>query len=344
MYAIVLRGNLGGAPCPLNQNAASLTMSTPYSAISTENLPASRDGVAQAAAILADGGLVAMPTETVYGLAADARNDHAVARIFDAKGRPRFNPLIVHVADVEVAKRYVEWSDVADRVAQAFWPGALTLVLPLRADSGLSPLVTADLSTLAVRVPAHPLAQDLLRHFDGPVAAPSANPSGKISPTTAAHVTAGLSGRIEGILDGGSCPVGVESTILGLAGTPTLLRPGGIPQEALEQCLGHPLEVYKNGDALTAPGQMTSHYAPGASVRLNAEGVVEGEVMLGFGAMDCTLNLSPAGDLVEAAANLFGHLHALDAMGPEGIAVAPIPETGLGRAINDRLRRAAAPR
>ncbi|MCG7493416.1 L-threonylcarbamoyladenylate synthase [Thalassobius sp. Cn5-15] len=319
-------------------------MSNTQSSDSTETLPDSADGVARAAALLAAGGLVAMPTETVYGLAADARKDRAVARIFNAKGRPRFNPLIVHVADVEMAKRYVEWSSLADRVAQAFWPGALTLVLPLRTDSGLSPLVTADLPTLAVRMPAHPLAQDLLRLFDGPVAAPSANPSGKISPTTADHVAAGLTGRIEGILDGGPCPVGVESTILGLSGTPTLLRPGGIPQEALEQCLGQPLEVYQNGDALTAPGQMTSHYAPGASVRLNADALAEGEVMLGFGAMECTLNLSPAGDLVEAAANLFGHLHALDAMGPEGIAVAPIPETGLGRAINDRLRRAAAPR
>jgi L-threonylcarbamoyladenylate synthase len=319
-------------------------MSNTQSSDSTETLPDSADGVARAAALLAAGGLVAMPTETVYGLAADARKDRAVARIFNAKGRPRFNPLIVHVADVEMAKRYVEWSSLADRVAQAFWPGALTLVLPLRTDSGLSPLVTADLPTLAVRMPAHPLAQDLLRLFDGPVAAPSANPSGKLSPTTADHVAAGLTGRIEGILDGGPCPVGVESTILGLSGTPTLLRPGGIPQEALEQSLGQPLEVYQNGDALTAPGQMTSHYAPGASVRLNADALAEGEVMLGFGAMECTLNLSPAGDLVEAAANLFGHLHALDAMGPEGIAVAPIPETGLGRAINDRLRRAAAPR
>lgn len=309
----------------------------------TEILAPDTRGVARAADLLTAGGLIAMPTETVYGLAADARNNHAVARIFEAKGRPRFNPLIVHVADAEAAKRYVVWSDLADRLAQAFWPGALTLVLPLRPDSGLSPLVTADLPTLAVRVPAHPLAHALLTQFDGPLAAPSANPSGKISPTTAAHVAAGLTGRIEGILDGGACPVGVESTILGLFDTPTLLRPGGLPQEAIEACLGTPVTLHQDGDPLIAPGQMTSHYAPGAKVRLNATTVKPGEVLLGFGAVDCTLNLSPAGDLTEAAAMLFHHLHALDDLAPEGIAVSPIPEQGLGRAINDRLRRAAAP-
>ena len=319
-------------------------MSTSNTPTETEMLAANAAGVTRAATILTDGGLIAMPTETVYGLAADARNDHAVARIFEAKGRPRFNPLIVHVADAATAQRYVAWSDLADRLAQAFWPGALTLVLPLRRDSGLSPLVTADLPTLAVRVPAHPLAHELLTQFDGPLAAPSANPSGKISPTTAAHVAAGLSGRIEGILDGGACPVGVESTIVGLFEEPVLLRPGGLPQEALEHCLGAALKVHQSGDPLIAPGQMTSHYAPGASVRLNAQEVGPEELLLGFGNVDCALNLSAAGDLTEAAANLFHHLHALDAKAPKGIAVSPIPEVGLGRAINDRLRRAAAPR
>ena len=319
-------------------------MSTPKSPVDTEMLTQNVAGVRRAASLLQAGGLIAMPTETVYGLAADARNDRAVARIFEVKGRPRFNPLIVHVADAETAQRYVEWSDLAARLAQAFWPGALTLVLPLRADSGLSPLVTADLPTLAVRVPAHPLAHELLRAFDGPLAAPSANPSGKISPTTAAHVAAGLSGRIEGILDGGACPVGVESTILGLFEDPGLLRPGGLPQEALESCLGGPLKVHQSGDPLIAPGQMTSHYAPGATVRLNATEVEAEELLLGFGDVDCALNLSETGDLTEAAANLFHHLHALDDKAPKGIAVSPIPEVGLGRAINDRLRRAAAPR
>lgn len=285
-----------------------------------------------------------MPTETVYGLAADARNDLAVARIFEAKGRPRFNPLIVHLPDAAAAREYVEWSDVAQKLADAFWPGPLTLVLPLKPDSGLSPLVTAELPSLAVRVPAHPLAHALLRQFSGPVAAPSANPSGRISPTEPRHVLDGLSGKIEAVLDGGACPVGVESTIVGLTGAPTLLRPGGIAAEEIEAVLGRPLAIHGEGDPLVAPGQMTSHYAPGAKVRLNADLAEPGEAMLGFGAMDCTLNLSEKGDLTEAAANLFHHLHALDAMQPAGIAVAPIPETGLGRAINDRLRRAAAPR
>jgi L-threonylcarbamoyladenylate synthase len=302
------------------------------------------DGIARSAEILSAGGLLALPTETVYGLGADARDDRAVARIFQAKGRPHFNPLIVHVASGRVAQRFVEWSDTAQRLADAFWPGALTLVLPLRADAGLSPLVTAELPTLAIRVPAHPVARALLEAFDGPVAAPSANPSGKISPTTAQHVIDGLSGRIEGILDGGPCPVGVESTIVGLSGAPLLLRPGGVASEEIEAVLGAPLAQRDQADPLTAPGQMLSHYAPGASVRLNATQTGKNEVLLGFGPVDCTLNLSESGDLVEAAANLFHHLHALDAMAPAGIAVSPIPMKGLGVAINDRLARAAAPR
>ncbi|SEN83563.1 translation factor SUA5 [Roseovarius tolerans] len=310
----------------------------------TKLLQAEAAGFDRAAEIWRTGGLVAFPTETVYGLGADARDDLAVARIFEAKGRPRFNPLIVHVESAARAREYVAWSDMAEIVASAFWPGPLTLVLPLREGAGLSPLVTADLPTLAVRVPAHPVARALLQAFGGPVAAPSANPSGRISPTEAGHVMAGLAGRIEAVVDGGACPVGVESTILGLANEPVLLRPGGVPVEALEAALDQPIARRAKGAALSAPGQMRSHYAPGAKVRLEAEAPRPGEVMLGFGPVEADLNLSRAGDLTEAAANLFHHLHALDAMGGEGIAVSPIPETGLGRAINDRLRRAAAPK
>ena len=310
----------------------------------TEVLQAGTAGYGRAAAIWRAGGLVAFPTETVYGLGADARDDLAVARIFEAKGRPRFNPLIVHVESAARAREYVAWSDMAEIVASAFWPGPLTLVLPFREGSGLSPLVTSDLPTLAIRVPAHPVAHALLTEFGGPVAAPSANPSGRISPTEAAHVMTGLAGRIEAVVDGGACPVGVESTILGLAGDPVLLRPGGVSVEALEAALGQPVARRVEDAALSAPGQMRSHYAPGAKVRLEAEAPRPGEVMLGFGPVEADLNLSRAGDLTEAAATLFHHLHALDAMGAEGIAVSPIPETGLGRAINDRLRRAAAPK
>ncbi|WP_299352515.1 L-threonylcarbamoyladenylate synthase [uncultured Shimia sp.] len=310
----------------------------------TQTLTPDRAGFDCAAALLGEGQLVAFPTETVYGLGGDARDDMAVARIFEAKGRPRFNPLIVHVPSVDVAKQYVTWNDDADRLASAFWPGPMTLVLPLKPNSGLSTLVTADLPTLAIRVPEHTVAKKLLETFGGPVAAPSANPSGKISPTSAAHVTAGLSGRIAAILDGGPCGVGLESTILGLSDTPTLLRPGGLPSEAIEAALGAPLARHHTGDPLTAPGQMTSHYAPGAPMRLNATDLHENEMLLGFGSVDATLNLSPAGDLIEAAANLFGYLHKMDALEPETIAVSPIPDHGLGRAINDRLRRAAAPR
>lgn len=312
--------------------------------LATRTLTPTPDGYARAAVVLRAGGLVAFPTETVYGLGGDATNDRAVARIFEAKGRPRFNPLIVHVDSLETARRFVEWPHGADILGRAFWPGPLTLVLPLRPGTGLSPLVTADLPTLAVRVPAHPVAQALLAEFGGPVAAPSANPSGRISPTTAAHVQAGLASRIEAILDGGPCEVGVESTIVGLTGAPTLLRPGGLPAEAVEAALHAPLAGHEAGDPLSAPGQLASHYAPGAALRLDAGEKRSGELLLGFGSVECDLNLSPAGDLTEAAANLFHHLHALDAREATTIAVSSIPDTGLGRAINDRLRRAAAPR
>lgn len=312
--------------------------------INTDTLAADADGFSRSAQILRNGGLVAFPTETVYGLGGDACNDHAVARIFEAKGRPSFNPLIVHVDSVETARGLVEWPHEAEVLASAFWPGPLTFVLPLKPDTGLSSLVTADLPTLAIRVPAHPVAQKLLQAFGGPVAAPSANPSGRISPTTATHVTAGLSGRIDVILDGGGCDVGLESTIVGLAGAPTLLRPGGLPIEAIEAALQGSLDRHITGDPLTAPGQLSSHYAPDAGMRLDVTERCDGELLLGFGDVGCDLNLSAAGDLTEAAANLFHHLHALDAIGAETIAVSPIPETGLGVAINDRLRRAAAPR
>ena len=260
------------------------------------------------------------------------------------RGGQALNPLIAHVADVAMAQELVEWNHWADVLAAAFWPGPLTLVLPLRDGHGVSPLVTAGLSTLAVRVPAQDTARQLLTQVGGPVAAPSANPSGKISPTTAAHVAAGLDGKIAAILDDGACEVGVESTIIGLAGdAPMMLRPGGLAAEDIEAALGQPLVMRNAADPLTAPGQLLSHYAPNARVRLNATSVDMGELMLGFGPMECDLNLSDTGDLSEAAANLFGHLHALDARALP-IAVAPVPETGLGVAINDRLRRAAAPR
>ena len=293
--------------------------------------------------LLRSGGLVAFPTETVYGLGGDARSDLAVARIFEAKGRPRFNPLIVHVPDVAAAREFAVFDARAEAVVARFWPGPLTLVLPLR-DAGLSDLVTAGLGSVAVRVPAHPLAQALLRAFGGPLAAPSANPSGRVSPTRAAHVMAGLAGRIAAVLDGGPCAVGVESTILGLVDGPELLRPGGLAVEALEAVLG-PLTVGGSAEKPTAPGQLASHYAPAAAVRLAAREVRAGEVRLGFGAGGGDLNLSETGDLVEAAANLFHMLREADRLaGGRGIAVAPVPEVGLGRAINDRLRRAAAPR
>ncbi|UWQ80192.1 threonylcarbamoyl-AMP synthase [Leisingera sp. S132] len=311
---------------------------------STEILAATASGIARAARLLQAGQLVSFPTETVYGLGADARQGTAVAAIYEAKGRPSFNPLIAHVHSAEAARRYVAWNNVAEQLAAAFWPGPLTLVLPLREGHGISPLVTAGLETLGVRVPAHPAAQALLRELDGPVAAPSANPSGKISPTTAAHVKAGLDGRIAAILDDGACGVGLESTIIGLAGPdPVLLRPGGLAAEEIEAVLGRRLTQRDVHDPLTAPGQLLSHYAPGAPVRLNAEAPQAGELYLGFGPGPCDLNLSENSDLAEAAANLFGHLHQLDALG-KPIAVAPVPMHGLGEAINDRLRRAAAPR
>ncbi len=303
-------------------------------------------GIAQAADLLRQGELVAFPTETVYGLGGDARSDRAVAGIFAAKGRPSFNPLIVHLPDLAAAEAIAEFGPRARDLAAAFWSGPLTLVLPLRADAGISPLVTAGLSTVAIRVPAHPLAQRLLRAFGGPVAAPSANPSGRVSPTRAEHVLDGLSGRIAAVLDGGPCAVGLESTILLADPDPILLRPGGLPVEALEAALGTRLASAAPAAKPTAPGQLASHYAPDAAVRLDATSARDGEVLVGFGAVKGSLTLSDTGDLVEAAARLFQTLREADRLaGPGGhIAFAPVPDTGLGRAINDRLRRAAAPR
>lgn len=308
-------------------------------------------GLDEAAGLLSRGELVAIPTETVYGLAGDARNDRAVARIFEAKGRPRFNPLIVHLPEAEAALALARADDTARRITAAFWPGPLTLVLPLRPGAGLSPLVTAGLDSVALRVPAHPVAQGVLRAFGGPLAAPSANPSGGVSPTRAEHVLAGLDGRIAAVVDGGPCAVGVESTILSLAGPaggrPRLLRPGGLALEAIEAALGERVEVPGADPARPeAPGQLASHYAPAAALRLGVTVPTPGEDWLGFGpgAAGAAMNLSPAGDLVEAAANLFHYLRAIDGGPGRVIAVSPVPEEGLGRAINDRLRRAAAPR
>jgi L-threonylcarbamoyladenylate synthase len=306
--------------------------------------------IGTAARCLAAGGLVAFPTETVYGLGADASNGVAVARLYAAKGRPAFNPLIVHVSDLAAARRLALFDAAAERLALAFWPGPLTLVLPKRPDSGIADLALAGLDSIALRVPAHPVARQLLAAFAKPIVAPSANRSGHLSPTSAAHVLADLRGRIDLIIDAGSCPVGVESTIVACLGTPTLLRPGGVPRAAIERLLALKLAEPPLDDAPLAPGMLASHYAPKAKLRLDADAARAGEALLAFGPIpagattDATLNLSARGDLVEAAANLFSHLRALDASGAKTIAVMKVPHEGLGEAINDRLARAAAPK
>jgi L-threonylcarbamoyladenylate synthase len=301
--------------------------------------------IARAAGVLRQGGLVAFPTETVYGLGADACNDAAVARVFAAKGRPEFNPLIAHVDSLHAAERLGQFTPLARKLADAFWPGPLTIVVNRTGDCPVSRLASAGLPSLALRVPSHPVALDLLRAFAGPVVAPSANASGRISPTTAGHVRASLGEGVDMILDGGPSQVGLESTVVGFLGaTPQLLRPGGFAREQIENCLGSKLAAPEAGP-LHAPGQLESHYAPRAALRLNALQPEDGEVYLGFGAHDHgPHSLSRRGDVSEAAANLFRLLHELDAGGAARIAVAPIPNTGLGEAINDRLRRAAAPR
>ena len=304
--------------------------------------PANEAGIRTAARLLRDGGLVAFPTETVYGLGADASNGKAVAAIFAAKGRPHFNPLIVHVENLAAAETHGLFSAAARRLAETFWPGALTLVVPRRPASSLSLLVSAGLDSVALRAPSHAIARALLAEAARPIAAPSANPSGGVSPTTADHVAEGLADRIDFLLDGGPVPLGLESTVIGFSGEqPVLLRPGAIAREDIEAVIG---PLAKPDDAIRSPGQLASHYAPNAVLRLNASAKKDGEVLLGFGAVaDATLNLSPRGDLCEAAANLFAMLRLLDKQG-RAIAVSPVPENGLGEAINDRLQRAAAPR
>ena len=304
----------------------------------------------EAAARLRAGGLVAFPTETVYGLGADATAPDAVARIFAAKGRPRFNPLIAHVATSHEARAQGDFDADAERLAAAFWPGPLTLVLPRRAGGTICDLACAGLATVGLRVPAHSMAAALLRAAGRPVAAPSANRSGRLSPTRAADVAADLGAVLDPardvILDGGDCPVGIESTIVACLGdaAPVLLRPGGLAREAVERVLGRPLGA--PGDAVSAPGMLASHYAPTAPLRLQADALMPDEIGLDFAGRlgDGALDLSPSGDLTEAAANLYRHLRRLDAAAPGRIAVASVPQHGLGAAINDRLRRAAAPR
>jgi L-threonylcarbamoyladenylate synthase len=312
----------------------------------TRVLQAETAAIAAAAECLRAGGLVAFPTETVYGLGADAGNGEAVARLYAAKGRPRFNPLIAHVGSLEAARRLGRFDATAETLAAAFWPGPLTLVLPKRPGAGVADLALAGLDSVAVRVPAHPVARALLAAFNGSVVAPSANRSGHVSPTEAAHVLADLRGRIDMVLDGGPCPVGLESTIVACLDVPTLLRPGGVPREAIERTLGRALAEAKTDDETPlAPGMLASHYAPKAILRLDAAAAEPGEALLGFGpAPAATLNLSPRGDLIEAAAKLFSHLRALDTSGAKRIAVMKVPHQGLGEAINDRLKRAAAPK
>ncbi len=314
------------------------------------------DGMAQAVSSLRQGLLVAFPTETVYGLGADARNDKAVASIFEAKGRPSHNPLIIHVNDLASAQLYGRFNQQALILAEHFWPGPLTLVVPRLDDVPLSPLVSAGLATIALRVPANRTARGLLARFGGPIAAPSANRSGLLSPSEPEHVEEMLGDQVSLILDGGPCERGIESTIIGFEGnTAVLLRQGSLPVEQIEADSGLKLNMPLQGAKaphsraiVTAPGQLSSHYAPRAQIRLNAASAEEGELMLAFGP-DAPkdrpgVNLSPSGDLVEAAVNLYAYLHLLDDTGVETIAVMPIPDKGIGVAINDRLNRAAAPR
>lgn len=318
--------------------------------ILTEILPAGAAAILRAAELLRAGELVAFPTETVYGLGADATNARAVAKIYAAKGRPSFNPLIAHIGDLDAARREAVLPEAALRLAEAFWPGPLTLVAPAAESGSVCDLARAGLSSVALRMPAHPIALELIRAAGRPIAAPSANRSGHVSPVTAAHVAADLSGRAGLILDGGRAEAGLESTIVSFVGErPALLRPGALAREAIEAVLGEPIAA-RIEKAVLAPGMTASHYAPRAALRLNAAALEQGEAGLDFGgtfrapAGAFVLDLSPRGDLVEAAANLFTFLRDLDARGATRAAVAPIPEAGLGEAINDRLRRAAAPK
>jgi len=310
-------------------------------------VPATENSLSRASEILRDGGLVAFPTETVYGLGANATDDKAVARIYQAKARPSFNPLILHIADVTAAEALVTFGDRANALAKRFWPGALTMVLPRRTDASISRLALAGLDTVALRCPAHPVARTILAQVKRPIAAPSANRSGRISPTTAQHVADDLNGAVDLIVDGGPCPVGIESTILDLTVEPAcLLRPGGVTRDEIESVIG-PITVSEGSDAQPkSPGRLARHYAPATPLRLNATAVAPDEALLAFGPTPLaggkiTANLSASEDAAEAAANLFAMLHKLDASGATSIAVMPIPNEGLGAAINDRLRRAA---
>jgi L-threonylcarbamoyladenylate synthase len=314
----------------------------------TRILPANEPSIVEAARGLLDGRVIAFPTETVYGLGANALDDSAVARIFAVKERPRFNPLIVHVRNLADATVLAEFNQTAEALAQCFWPGGLTLVLPRRNDSGISLLATAGLETIALRVPAHPVARALLQSAAVPIAAPSANRAGRITPTTAEACAQELDGRVSLILDAGNCPIGIESTVIGFAEEqPVLLRPGAIARAQIEKITG--ALASPQHDSIVAPGMMSSHYAPRASLRLNAQNLRTGEALLAFGpdipfGADYVCNLSACGSLQEAAANLFLMLRNLDSTGAETIAVMPVPNTGLGEAINDRLIRAASPR
>lgn len=303
--------------------------------------------VNEAVEYLHNGNVVAMPTETVYGLAGLARNDDAVLKIFETKGRPRFNPLIVHCADMDMAQKVAQFNPLALKIAETFWPGPLTLVLPKKADANISDLVTAGLDTVAIRLPEHSIARKILQTLGQPVAAPSANPSGKLSPTMSQHVIDAFEQTVP-VVDGGACEAGVESTILAVEGEQvTLLRPGSVTAEMVKHAIGASV-AYPTGSKIVAPGMLKSHYAPNASVRLNAREPNIGEAFIGFGELqgegDNCRNLSSTGDLAEAAKNLFQYLRELDGTGAATIAVAPIPNEGIGIAINDRLTRAAADR
>lgn len=299
--------------------------------------------LAEAAALIKAGEPVAVPTETVYGLAADATNDLAVARIYEAKGRPSFNPLIVHVSDLDMARRLVAFNPAAEKLAEAYWPGPLTMVLPRLPDCPVADLASAGLATLAVRLPAHPAMRSLIFAAGVPLAAPSANRSGSISPTRAEHVLSSLDGKIPFILDAGPAREGLESTIVRpMDDAVYLLRPGPITGESLEAATGLPLRLPQPEEGITAPGQLASHYAPSKHLVLNCTAPQPEDFHIGFGDGPCQRNLSAEGDLVQAAANLFAALHEADASGSRGISIAPIPNDGLGVAINDRLSRAAA--
>ena len=300
--------------------------------------------LSKASELIKSGGTLAFPTETVYGLGADATNKLAVAKIFQAKGRPSFNPLIIHCFSIEQIQTFAMWSAEAQTVADKFWPGPLTMVLPLSPNSQISSLALAGLQTVAIRMPKHSVAQSLLKLSNTPIAAPSANPSGAVSATKAQHVISRLNGKIEGIISGNSSKIGLESTIISFLPEPSILRFGAIDETDISEILGLDLKKKRKDVKITSPGQLSSHYAPKGSIRLNSKVFKKNEVSLGFGQILCDLNLSPKGNLTEAAANLFDYLHRLDEMGAEKIAVSPIPEEGIGIAINDRLRRAAAPK